>query len=57
MGIATIKAEELPQGAIYFIIGKRVYADGTTENINYRNSDLEAVKSWCRENHIFYKMA
>lgn len=52
MGIATIRAEELPQGVIYFVTGKWQ----TGEKIHYRNSDIEKVKSYCKENHIFYTM-
>lgn len=50
MGIATITKEELPQGVIYFVIGKWQ----TGEKIHYRNSNLDNVNNYCKENHILY---
>jgi hypothetical protein len=51
---AKIRAYKLPQGTTYFIIGERVYEDGTVDEIRNRKASLREAITYCKENEISY---
>ena len=52
--LAKIRAYKLPQGTTYFIIGERVYEDGTVDEIRNRKASLREAITYCKENEISY---